>query len=348
MAGVAVPASEFHLARVPSHLRMTFRVVGEDGEPVAQGKDVRQLREQLRPRLRATVAAAAASIERRGLREWDFGPLPQTFESVSARHRIVGYPALVDETDSVAIRVLPSRAEQEHEHLAGVRRMLLLNMSSPLKAIVGRLPNKTKLAIAHSPYPSVPALLDDCVVCALDGLIAAAGAPLDADAFAALLVGVRNAVQDSLLSVVDAVAQILALSDELDLRLRSAAAPALSSAVADMRGHLARLVRAGFVSEVGQQRLVDVLRYLRALSHRLDKLAESPDRDARSQAVVQQLEREYADLRGSLSPDRRDDRAVREVRWMLEELRVSLFAQTVKAAYPISEQRVLRAMNELR
>ncbi len=349
MTGVVVRAADFDPARVPPHLRMTFVIEAPDGGLLARSRDLLQLREQLRPKLRATVAKAAASIERQGLREWDFGELPQTFESVSGGQRLVGYPALVDETESVAIRVLPSRAEQEREHLAGVRRLLLLNVPSPLKSIVGRLPNKTKLALAHSQYPSVPALLDDCVVCALDGLIAAAGgAPQDAGAFATLLAGVRAGIQDSLLRVVDAAAQILALSDELDRRLRSTVAPALAPAVADMREQQSGLVRAGFVSEVGQQRLGDVLRYLRATSHRLDKLPENPQRDAHSQAVVQQLEREYAELRASLPADRRQDPAALEVRWMLEELRVSLFAQTVKAAYPVSEQRILRAMHKLR
>ena len=171
--GVVVLHDEWDLQRVPDHLRMTFVVEDEQGTVVAQGKDLEAVKQDLRPRVAQTVSHAAAELERTGLRDWSFGVLPDTFTASSAGHEVQGYPALVDEGATVAVRVLDTRRAADQATWRGTRRLLLLTIPSPLVPVVKRLDNPTKLALGHNPHGSVPALLDDCVSAALDDIMAA-------------------------------------------------------------------------------------------------------------------------------------------------------------------------------
>jgi ATP-dependent helicase HrpA len=345
--GVIVPPDAWDLDRVPDHLRVTFVVEDESGAAVAQGKDLEVVKQELRPQVAQTVSRAAASLERAGLRDWSFGVLPDTFTATSASHEVQGYPALVDEGASVAVRVLDTRAAADRATWLGTRRLLLLTVSSPLVPVVKRLDNPTKLALAHNPHGSVPALLDDCVSAALDDLMAAyGGPPRDAAGFARLRDAVRASVQDTLFDVVRAVAAVLTQSRDVQNRVSASTTPALLPSLVDVGSQLSGLVYAGFVTATGRARLVDVGRYLRAVERRLDALVGRPDRDRSLMSQVHLVEQEYDRWRASLPPARRDDPSVRDVRWMIEELRVSLFAQTVGTPAPVSEKRIRRAMAE--
>jgi ATP-dependent helicase HrpA len=184
--GGPVSPRDFDLDRVPAHLRMTVRVEDRRGRTLAEGKSLDALKQRLRPTVRETVARAARSIERAGQTAWTFGEVPRTYEHRTADGVVRGFPALVDEGDSVALRVLGTEAEQRSAQWAGTRRLLLLAVPSPVKNVVQRLPNDTKLALGASPYDTVPALLEDCVVAGLDALIAdCGGPPWDEASFAA-------------------------------------------------------------------------------------------------------------------------------------------------------------------
>jgi ATP-dependent helicase HrpA len=179
-------------------------------------------------------------------------------------------------------------------------------------------------------------MLDDCVVAALDALVD--DLPWTREAFDALRERVRPDLADATFEVVVAVGEALAafrrVTDRGDLP-------------DDVRAQLDRLVHAGFVAKTGRERLRDLPRYLQAVEVRLDRLPRDPGRDRLHTQVVQQLEREYGEVVRGLPPGRRDDPAVRQVRWMIEELRVSLFAPTMRTAFPVSEKRVLRALDDL-
>ncbi|HEX6919343.1 MAG TPA: ATP-dependent RNA helicase HrpA, partial [Actinomycetes bacterium] len=175
--GVTVPHDAWDVTRVPDHLRVTFRVEDAEGALVGEGKDLDELRRRLAPATQEVVSRAAADVERVGLTGWTIGHLPKTFETERDGQEVRGFPALVDEGDSVAVRVLGTEAEQRRAMWAGTRRLLLLTLPSPLKGVVGRLDNATKLALGHNPNGSVPALLADCVTCAADDLMARHGGP---------------------------------------------------------------------------------------------------------------------------------------------------------------------------
>jgi ATP-dependent helicase HrpA len=181
----------------------------------------------------------------------------------------------------------------------------------------------------------VPALLADCVVAALDSYVEAL--PWTEAEFEALRERVRPGLADATYEVILAAADALAA----ERRVRAGDLPD------DVRAQLGRLVHAGFVAEVGRARLRDLPRYLAAVEVRLERLPRDPGRDRVNTTVIQSIEKEYDDLVRSLPPARRGTPEVAQVRWMIEELRVQLFAPTMRTAFPVSEKRVLRAMDEL-
>ncbi len=346
--GVEVPATAWDLSKVPDHLRMTFRIEDAAAAVLGESKDLVALAERLAPRVRSTVAAAAAEVERSGLTSWTFGELPLTFSRTVEGRVVAGHPALVDEGATVAVRVLGSAAEAASTTWLGVRRLLLLTLPSPVKGVVGRLDNATKLALGHSAYPSVPALLDDCVTAAVEGLMARdGGAPRSPAGFGALRAAVGGSLASSSYEVVVVVARVLTLAHAVSVRVTGTASPAVLPAWLDVRAQVARLVPDGFVSATGVSRLPDVARYLTAAQRRLDAVELSAGRDAGLMARVSQVEAEHTSWLAALPAALRASPDVRAVGWLLEELRVSLWAQQLGTPTPVSEKRIYRAMDAL-
>ncbi|MFC3995277.1 ATP-dependent RNA helicase HrpA [Nocardiopsis sediminis] len=346
MSGERISPADFQLDRVPDHLRITFRAVDDRQRTLAEDKDLDALRGRLRPRLQKAIAAEAKGIEKTGLTDWDFGPLQPVFERKSAGPAVKGYPALVDDGDSVAIRIFDTEAEQRSAMRAGVRRLLLLQVDSPAARVLRGLDNTAKLALGHNPHGGVQRLLDDCLRCAVDSLMAEAGGPVrDPEAFAALRDHVRAGLPDALEAVVAGAARVLAAAHRVGRSLKGTTSLAVLPSLNDAQGQLAGLIHAGFVTEAGLHRLPDLERYLRAIDMRLAKLPENPRRDQVNMAKVEQMRLAREKLLAGLRPGRADDPDVREIRWMLEELRVSFFAQELGTAYPVSEKRILKAID---
>jgi ATP-dependent helicase HrpA len=345
MSGVRVPREAWQPDRVPDHLRMTFQVLDARGATVAEGKDLAALQQRLKPTVRAAIAEAADTIERDSLREWGFGSLPRTVELTKDGHRLTGYPALVSDADSVAIRVLASEAEQQQAMWPGIRRLLLINLPSPVKYVSSRLDNHAKLTLRTNPHGNLAALMDDCIGCALDRLIVESGGlPWDGEAFGTLLERVRPRLNDTVLDVVTAVDRILRAAQDVQRQLAGATGPALAPARADVQTQLSRLVYPGFVTGTGWRRLPDALRYLAAIGRRLEKLPDDPGRDAERMLAIAHVQQAYQQVRDRVPAGRPVPEQLAEIRWMIEELRVSYFAQTLRTAYPVSEQRIARAL----
>ena len=344
LRGVDIPRSAWDLTRLPPHLRIAFRVTGDDGAVVGAGEDLAALQRQLRPKLRAKLSAAASEIVRSGLTTWDFGELPAVFQDGT----VVAYPALVDAGDTVGVRLFETESAARTAMWAGTRRLILLGVPSPVKSIAGGLTTRAKLALSHNPHGSVPAMFADCVNCAADFLIAQAGGPVrDKAAFERLRNSVRVSLHETAGDVVGRVETVLALAHELSVRLDETRADAVRGAVDDLRAQLAGLISAGFVTATGYRKLPDLARYLRGMERRLSKLPENPARDALNMAVVQRAGQAARQAIGNLPPARRNDDDVRAIRWMLQELRVSLFAQGLGTPAPVSETRILAAISRL-
>ena len=334
LRGVDVRRDDWDLSRVPDHLRMTFRVEDPKGATLAEGKDLDALRRQLAPRVQQALSSAAGGVEQSGLTA--MVPVPRT---VAAGTGVTGYPALVDDGSSVSLRVLGSVVEQERAHWGGVRRLLLLSVPSPVKAVAGSLSNPAKLALSTNPHGSVAALLDDCVTAAVDGLMRSGGGLVwDEPAFARLRDHVRAELVPATEAVVRQVEQVLSLWQALQPQVQG-----ISAAQVDMREQLGRLVLAGFVTATGVERLPDVLRYLKAIEARLSKLPAGAERDRLAMTGVHAVQDEIAQLQARRPGDPRVD----ELRWMVEELRLSLFAQGMRTKHPVSEKRIYKAIDAI-
>ncbi len=349
MAGVAVPREAWQLDRVPDHLKVTFRVVGERDRALAEGKDLGALQRQLVPEMRATLSAAAHGVEQQGLTTWSVGTLPGTVRSERGGHGVQAYPALADEGDTVAVRLFETEAGQQRAMWQGTRRLLLRNVPSPAKSIQGRLSNTAKLALRHNPHGEVAALLDDCVTCAADALIAECGGPAwDEEGFAKLLTKLRGELNDTVAEIAETVQRILTAWHHIRERATELTSSATASALADIETQLASLIYPGFVAATGRRRLPDLLRYLQAVERRLDKLQEDPARDRERMLSIQRMQESYRQALDTLPGNESDEAAaLREVGWMIEELRVSYFAQQLGTPYRVSEKRTLRALDEL-
>ena len=347
VAGVTVARDGWRLDRLPEHLRVRFEVTDDHGHVLGEHEDLAALQRRLAHRVQAGLTSAAG-IERRGLTTWELADLPRTFVREQAGHRVEGHPALVDEGDSVAVRVLGSPREQQVAMWTGTRRLLLCSLGAPVTRVDRRLDNATKLALTTSPHGSVTALLDDVLTAVVDELMRRHGAPVwDADAFDALQSRVRADLDALLLDVVHTVARLLTAAGEIADRLTGWDLDGTRLAVTDMTTQLRGLVHAGFVTAKGVRRLDDVERYLRALRHRLDTLARDPERDRAGTDDIAEVTRAYRVRLAHLPPERRTSPAVLEIPWMIEELRVGLFAQSIGTAYRVSPERVLRAIDDL-
>jgi len=343
LGGVPIPRDAFDLSRLPAHLRITFRVL-DAGRELARGKDLDELRQRLRPRLEAALSEAAGGLLRTGLRDWDIGTLPRVF----TRDEVTAYPALADAGDSADVRLFATEAEARASQAAGTRRLLLLQVPSGLRSIADRLPDEQKLALSRNPYPGIGGLLDDCVACAAAQVIEdAGGPPWDAGGFARLVAEARSALPLATARVLDVVAQVLEAAHEAEARLQRTLAPAVTAAMADAREQFAALIYPGFVSETGLRRLQDLARYLRAISRRLDTAAQDPRRDAERMAATRRVTAAYQRALEQLPAGRRSGPDVQALRWMIEELRVSLFAQVLGTSGPVSEKRIQAALARL-
>jgi len=328
------------LDQIPAHLRVTYRAVDDQGQPLAWSKDLAALRARMADRLRAALAAAAPLAEVTGLRSWTLGTIPRSVDASHAGTVVTGYPALVDEGTSAGLRVLPSPSEQRSAMWAGTRRLLLVQLGSPLRTLDRGLPHAAKLAIAASGRATSAEVYASAAEAAVDHLLLAGGGPVwDAEAFEALLAAVKRQFAATAVGAAATIGEILATVTRIEARLATMVSASLDDMVLDVQAHLDRLLHRGWITTAGTDRLPDVHRYVQAIEHRLGKAVTQPDRDRSRIVSIRTLEREYAavatrDVDGS-------------VRSMLEELRVATFAQSVGARGGASEQKVRKALAAL-
>jgi ATP-dependent helicase HrpA len=355
--GVVVPYDAWSPQSLPEHLRVTLRVVDESGAVLGQGKDVEQLQQALAPVVQETISHASRSVEVRGLTEFPVDGVPRVVEETHGEHVVHGWPALVASPAGVDLRVLVTRAEQVVAMRIGVRRLLAESLAVPTRYVVGVLTTREKLALGRTPHGSVPALLDDAMGAVLDDAVARAaatsapgfhgGLPWTRPAFDACLEVARDRTGDDLLRVVRQAASVLDLATEVRTRLPEIGSPKLAAMKVDVTQQLDELLPDGFITAAGVGRMPDLVRYLRAVLRRLDTAPEDTGRDQLRQAQVEAVLADYDDTLAALHPAERQSEAAREVRWMIEELRVNLFAQNLGTRHPVSDKRIHKALDAL-
>jgi ATP-dependent helicase HrpA len=344
VSGVIVPPELLDAQLLPPHLRISFSIENDERARLAVGNDLGELRRRLSGHVRAAIAAAAPVDERNGIVSWDLGSFPRTVEASRGGHSVVAYPALVDDGNSVSVRVLTNPDLQSRVMRSGVRRLMLLAVPVSRRAAERDLTTSLRLAIAGSDVVDLDQLVADSISAAADAVMANHDLPVwDEAEFAALVARARNELADITAQGVTLGARILDARTKVAARLDRLVVPALAPSVDDIRAQLGRLVRPGFVTATGAGRLPDVLRYLSAIDRRIDKLPEDPRRDQQRMGDANALEHRYTVLirrldRADITPE------VIDLGWMLEELRVALFAQTLGTTRTVSVQRVAKEL----
>ena len=348
MTGVTVEAAHWHWEQIPSHLKMTFRVVDENGKKIAESMNLDELKFSLKDRVQESISAVADDgIEQSGLHIWSFAELPQCYEQKQRGFSVKAFPAIVDEKDAVGIKLFETEFEQAVAMQQGLRRLLLLNVPSPIKYLHEKLPNKAKLGLYFTPFGRVLDLIDDCIACAVDKLIADFGGFVwNEEGFNKLRDFVRENVNEVTVDIAQKVEQILALTHQLNQRLKGKMDFTMAFALSDMKSQISGLIYQGFVQKSGYARLPDLLRYLQAIDKRMDKLAQDVNRDRAAMLRVEQVQQAYQQLLAKLPKSKPISDEVAEIRYMIEELRVSLFAQQLGTKYQVSEKRVLSIINK--
>ncbi len=364
LTGSEVAARDFDWAKVPAYLRPLCRVVGADGRVIAASRDLVRLEQTVRTLARRALARSGrlAGLCRSGLLGWELDELPRRFEAQWRGGQLAGYPALVDEGHSVGVQVLGTEAEQATAMRTGVSRLVTLSLGGRLARLERLLDGQARAALAAGgSYRSARELAEDVGLVVVEDLVSRLGYLVwDRQSFEALVESVGRCFDQAAGAVMASAGRVVARLAAVRRRLGGLAARAASlppgapsrEAVEDVRRQLARLAGPGFVRRAGIDRLEDLERYLMAADQRLAKLSSDPGRDQRLAQQVRQAEGWLARAgqgapAGTAGAAPGAQAALEELGWMVEELRVSLFAQSLGTRVPVSVERLQRAAERL-
>jgi ATP-dependent helicase HrpA len=347
---LVIPREAWDWGKVPAHLQPTFRVVGEDGRAAAVGKDLDALKEPLRPSFEQAMAdvAADSGVSATGQTSWTFGAVEESFVQRRAGHEVRGFPALVDEGTTVGLKVLATPEEAAAHHRLGVRRLVLLGLgpapaTDDVLAEAG-LDQRARLGLVGSPYPSVGDVLDDVRAAVVGEVVDAAPPVRDEAAYYAVLATARTEVASRTTAVVHDVVRVLDAWRATDKALSGRADLATLPALTDMRAQVARLVDRGFVADAGPARLRDLVRYLGAVRHRRERLESQVARDRQLMDQMSGLQDAWLHAVAALPEGQPVPEHLRAARWLIEEYRVSLWAQHLGTGAKVSDQRIRKAL----
>jgi ATP-dependent helicase HrpA len=327
-----VPLDAFRADSAPAHLHMNFRVIGDDGRQLAMGRDLAALKRELAP-----ASSSQVDSEWEAYTGWTMGDLPELMEIERGGRTLIGYPALVDAGDAVTLQVFDSPEKAREEHRAGVRRLLALAFRDRVRDLERGLARDVVLG----------PLKDDIVTAALERAFLADSLPSTAADFARRVDEGRSRFNLIAQEIARAAGGILAEKAALERKLNGAA-KAFPKVAGEINEQLGRLLAPGWLARHPWERLQHLPRYLKAASLRLDKLREDPARDARLAGDIAALEAPYRRELAARARYGAPEPALEQFGWLLEELRVSLFAQELRTPVPVSPKRLAKLWQTVR
>ncbi|GGI84825.1 ATP-dependent RNA helicase HrpA [Shewanella gelidii] len=349
MSGVRVTADDFDYSQLAAHLHVNYKIEDDRQKIVAQGRDFDTLKDQMQGVVAKAIRHVAdKGIEQKDITEWSFGELPKLFKQSKGRYEVKAFPALVDNKSNVAIKLFDDEHDANTAHRVGVRRLLLLNIPSPVKHLQQKLPNKAKLAMYFNPFGQVQILIDDVIAAAVEQLLDEKGFDIRNEIqFTQAKDWVRQELNEKAEQISLKVERVLTLYQAIKKRLKGKISLDVAFAMSDIQNQLDQLVYKGFVEQTSWQRLPDLIRYLSAIEKRLEKLPVDPSRDRLHMQSINKLQDILKAEQAKVPKSQPMPKVLIEVRWMIEEYRVSCFAQTLGTAYPISEKRILAQLKTL-
>lgn len=348
MTGLLVPKESWGWDQIPDHLKMRFEVLDDIGNAIAQGRDLGALQQQLKAQAIQQLATLPANPLQawigKDLQGWTFGDLPLVIEQPHCNHLIRRFPTLAETLHGVTLQLVASRTEQQACMLAGSARLLLQSLPTAIKTLQRELDNQAQFALARYPSQKPLAALEDCLLAVIEHhLLQLGGVVWEQSAFQQRCQQIRSLFIATALPLLQQLVPLLSHYQTLYQQLHRPCCSEFAEAITDMQQQLSQLIYPGFVRNTGIKRLPDLLRYLKALQQRLDKLPRQLPQDQAYRLTITAVLQAYqqATQIPTLQPI---PEALSAVRWMIEELRVSYFAQALGTAYPISEKRIRQAL----
>ncbi|MDP1680807.1 MAG: ATP-dependent RNA helicase HrpA [Burkholderiales bacterium] len=331
---------------LPTHLHMNYRVVDDAGQELAQGRNLAELKQKLGQAAQMTFAQGTATpFDREGITQWDFGDLPEKVSFNRGSQTLTGYPALVDEGENVSIHLFDTAQAANESMRGGVRRLLMLALKEQIKQLEKNIPNFNQLALQARNIMAPDVLKTDLLIAIADrAFIGEDELPRDEKAF----IKQRDRARARLQAVAQAAARIAADIFTEYHALQSQLAQKMSHPLqTDLQTQLAHLIYPHFLSQTPWEHLQQIPRYLKAIQRRLEKRLSNAERDGKHMASVRELWQQYEARMEKHRKAGIQDEKLSAFRWMLEELRVSLFAQELKTPYPVSYKRLAKAWEEV-
>ena len=328
-------------AEVDAHLRLNLRVLDDGGQELAMGRDLAALRRQLGETASLTYGGSeqTSEHERDGITAWDFGDLPVSVQFSRGGQKLTGYPALVDDGESVSMKLLDTRENAEAESRKGVVRLMRLALSAQFKQLEKELSRQTALALKYRAFGNADVFFGELLdTVANRACLGEDELPRKQKEFDKQKERAKPRIAPVMQALLKSVEECLDLHQQVQARL--AQKSPFAHAQKDEQAHLSTLVYPGFIGATPWERWQHLPRYLRAILRRFEKLPSAGDRDVRHTAIIQGLESRCQERLAKHRKAGIHDPQLAEFRWHLEELRVSLFAQELKTPYPVSAKRL--------
>ena len=344
-AGERLDADAFSRDEPPAHLRMNVRVVDEAKRELAMGRDIAELRARLGEAASLTLAKAKPGMEREGITSWDFGELPEQVTFKRGNQMLTGYPALVDDGASASIRLFDTRDKADAAHREGVKRLLAIELKEQVKNLDRGLSGFNALALKFNAVIPADKLRADLVAAIVDRAFLGEDAlPRDKRAFEEQ----KKRAKARLPAVTEGAMRYAAAIAEASQQLAQTIAQSgsLGRVTQEVKAQRDRIVCPGFLARTPWEYLEHIPRYLKGYALRLQKYRANAERDAKHAASVQSL---WQDYEARAEADRAAERTrpkLEEFRWLIEELRVSLFAQELRTPFPVSAKRLAKFRDE--
>jgi ATP-dependent helicase HrpA len=358
LSGVHIPEDAWSEEDIPDHLRMRLRVVDEAGSTLEQGRDLAAMKRRHagQPQV-AHRHLTSPGFERCGLKDWDFDKLPKQLAIDQGGIALQGYPALVDEGESVAIRLLDAKSNAMRSHKEGVRRLLMLKMPKEMRYLRKNLSQLDRMRLLYAKVPVLekdqkgadPRDLEDELVSFIVDRTFLNQLPeiRERKCFAERLNSRLGELMQQANRSCQQLLEILELSHQSRKAISAITQVNWMSSVMDMQHQLERLVYRGFLQYVPDERLSDYPRYLQGILKRVEKLSHAAARDQQRMREMAQLQQRWEQWDLQCEQSGRVDDRIEEIRWELEELRISLFAQELGTAHPISVKRLQKRIKEM-
>lgn len=348
MTGEMIEEQDFAQVTLPAHLSMNFQVVDDKKEIIKQSRNLDVLRIDLKEQANDALSKPQEMQKfPSGLLEWSFSDLEKEYSYEQAGLKLTSFLGLVDEKNSVAIHSFSHQEEAEVAHQEGIKRLLLLNMPSPQKTLQQSLSNKAKLTMYYQPWGNVQSLIDDMIEATVASLIQEFSKDVRTELdFLALKAFVQTHLNEKVIATALLVETILHSSQKIRKKLKGRISVELAFALSDIQAHHDSLIFPKFVQKIPMEFLAEYPRYLQAIEKRFEKLAQDPHRDRAHTLKVHQVQDAYTAKINQCPKSLPVPVDLKNIRWMIEELRVSFFAQSLGTKYPVSEKRILQTLKD--